>query len=51
MDLDDPGLRKFMGTILPTQIYENPWIYLCYALINQTVSDVIVHNNTNDIAD
>src|SRR6266540_1179686 len=24
--------RKFVGTILPTQIYENPRVYPCYSL-------------------
>src|SRR6266498_3264922 len=36
-DLDAQGLkkfRKFVGTILPTQIYENPRIYPCYALFS-----------------
>src|SRR6266545_3097560 len=25
--------RKFVGTILPTQIYENPRVYPCYSLV------------------
>jgi len=25
--------RKFVGTILPTQIYENTWVYPYYALV------------------
>src|SRR6266545_895225 len=37
--------RKFVGTILPTQIYENPRVYPCYSL-TEAVQSKLISSNT-----